>query len=145
MRRRDQEDYVQERIRLQLYMNRLVIPALLLVSFPVSAAGLPCSIRPAKDTPDSALSDLAKVSRAEAQKAALARIKAPSKQVASGGLEIEQGCLVYSFDIRISGKSGIEEILVDAGTGKILSHIHETPEQEAAEQAKDKESSKNPQ
>ena len=126
-------------------MNRLVISAPLLVSFSVSAAGLPCSIRPAKDTPDSALPNLAKVSQADAQKAALARIKAPSKQVANGGLEIKQGCFVYSFDIRISGKSGIEEILVYAGTGKILSHTHETPEQEAAEQAKDKASAKKPQ
>ena len=83
-------------------MNRLVISALLLMSFSVSAAELPCSIRPAKDTPDSALPNLAKVSQADAQKAAIARIKAPSKQVAHGGLEIEQGCLVYSFDIRIS-------------------------------------------
>ena len=126
-------------------MNRIVISALLLVSFSVSAAGLPCSIRPAKDTPDSALPGLAKISQADAEKAALARIKAPSKQVANGGLEIEHGCLVYSFDIRISGKPGIEEIMVDAGTGKILSHKHETPEQEAAEKAKDNASSKKPQ
>lgn len=129
----------------ETFMNRLVISLLLLVYFSVSAAGLPCSIRPAKDTPDSALPDLAKVSQADAQKAALARVKAPSIQVANGGLEIEQGCLVYSFNIRISGKSGIEEILVDAGTGKILSQTHETPEQEVAEQAKDKASSKYPQ
>ena len=123
-------------------MNRLVIPALLLVSFSVSAKGLPCSIHPAKNTPTSALPGLAKISRADAQQAALARIKARSAQVADGELEVEHGCLIYSFDIRISGKSGIEEIAVDAGTGKILSHKHESPKQEAAEQAKDKASAK---
>jgi hypothetical protein len=48
-----------------------------------------------------------------------------------------RGCLVYSFDIRVSGKSGIDEVMVDPGTGKVLSHTHETPRQEAAEQARD--------
>jgi hypothetical protein len=45
---------------------------------------------------------------------------------------------VYSFDIAIPGKPGIEEIIVDAGTGKVLSHKHESAKQEAAEQAKDR-------
>jgi hypothetical protein len=67
-----------------------------------------------------------------------------STQVADGELESEQGCLVYFFEIRISGDPGIEEIVVDAGAGKILSHKHESPKQEAAEQSKDKASSKKP-
>ena len=110
----------------------------------VSAAGIKCSIHPAKDTPASALPGLAKVSQADAQKAAFKRIKAPSTAVAEGELEVEQGCLVYSFDIRIPSKPGIEEIIVDAGTGKILSHKHESTKQEAAEKAKDKASSMKP-
>ena len=122
-------------------MNRLAL-VLLLVSFSVSAKQLPCSIHPSKDAPASALPGLAKISHADAQKAALARINASSKQVVDGELEIEQGCLIYSFVIRTSGKTGIEEIWVDAGTGKILSHKHESPRQEAAELAKDKASSK---
>jgi hypothetical protein len=127
-----------------ILINRLALLALLLVPFSVSAAELPCSIRPAKGTTDPALPGLAKVSHA-ARKAALARIKAPSTNVVDGELEIEQGCLVYSFDIRISDKPGIEEIMVDAGTGKILSHKHESPRQEAVEKAKDKASSRKPQ
>lgn len=104
----------------------------------VSAAGFKCSIHTAKDTPTTALPSLAKISQSDAQKNALTRIKAPSTAVAEGELEVEQGCLVYSFDIRIPGKPGIEEIMVDAGTGKILSHKHESTKQEAAEKAKDK-------
>lgn len=123
-------------------MNRIALVLLLLASFPVSAKQLSCSIHPSKDTQPQALSGLARISRADAQKTALARINAPSKQVVDGELEIEQGCLVYSFDIRISGKTGVEEIRVDAGTGGILSHKHESPKQEAAEQAKDKASSR---
>ena len=123
-------------------MNRLVLALLLLVSFSVSAKQLPCSIHLAKDTPASALPGLATISQADAQKTALARVNASPNQVTDAELEIEKGCLVYSFDIRTTGKTGIEELLVDAGTGRILSHKHESPKQEAAEQAKDKASFK---
>jgi hypothetical protein len=126
------------------FMKRLIITVLLLIPLSVSAAGLKCSIKPAKDTPASALPGLAKVSQADAQKTAFAKIKAPSTSGVEGELEVEQGCLVYSFDIRISGRPGIEEIMVDAGTGKILSHKHESTKQEAVEKAKDKASSKKP-
>ncbi len=123
-------------------MARLIISVLFIVPFSVSAAELACDTRPAKNTSVSALPSLAKISKAEAEKAALARVNARSPQIVSAELELEQGCLVYSFDIRLSGKSGVEEILVDAGTGKIVSHKHETAKQEAAEQAKDKRTSK---
>ncbi len=119
-------------------MRRILLSALFLVHFPVSAAGLACSIRPAKDTPVAALPALAKISQSEAQKKALARVKSRSAEVVSAELEVEHDCLVYSFDIRRAGKSGIEEIMVDAGTGRIVSQKHETAIQEAAEKAKDK-------
>ena len=123
-------------------MNRIALVLLLLVSFSVSAKQMTCSIHPNKDTPASALPGLATISKADAEKTALARINASSKDIVDGELETERGCLLYSFDIRRSGKPGIEEIWVDAGNGKILSHKHETPKQEAAEKAKDKASSK---
>ena len=123
-------------------MKRFAVSALLVVPFSVSAADLACSIHPAKDIPASDLPGLAKISMAQAQKKALARVRAPSTGIVSAELEVEQGCLVYSFDIRVSGKSGLEEIMVDAGTGKIVSQKHETAAQEAAEQAKDKATSK---
>jgi hypothetical protein len=125
-------------------MKWVVISVLLLMPLSVSAAGLKCTIHPAKDTPTTALPGLAKISQADAQKTAFARINAPPTTVAEGELEVEQGCLVYSFDIRIPGKPGIEEVMVDAGTGKILSHKHESTKQEAAEKAKDKAPSKKP-
>jgi uncharacterized membrane protein YkoI len=53
-------------------------------------------------------------------------------------LEVEHGCLVYSFDIAVAGRSGIEEIQVDAGNGKVLSSEHESEASEAAEKSKDK-------
>jgi uncharacterized membrane protein YkoI len=123
-------------------MKGLVITVVIFMPLSASAAGLKCSIHPAKDTPTTALPGLVKVSQAEAQKTAFARIKAPSTAIAEGELEVEQGCLVYSFDIRIPGKPGIEEIMIDAGTGKMLSHKHESTKQEAAEKAKDKDKAK---
>ncbi len=116
-----------------------VIPAVLFfaLSIPVFAADLNCSIK-AKDDKPAALKKMAKVTKAEARKTALAAVKASSKKVKSGKLEVEDGCLVYSFDIAVTGKSGVEEVLVDAGTGKVLSQEHETPAKEAAERAKDK-------
>ena len=106
--------------------------------FSTSAAGLPCSTHLKNDTPASSLPALANVSMADARKTALRTVKAPVGTVANGELEIEHSCLIYSFDIRIPGKQGIEEIMVDAGTGKVLSRKHESPKQEALEQAKDK-------
>jgi uncharacterized membrane protein YkoI len=41
-------------------------------------------------------------------------------------LEVEDGCLVYSFDIAVAGDSkGKHEIEVDAGNGRILKTDHD--------------------
>jgi hypothetical protein len=124
-------------------MNMQVGLALLFfVSTSAFPAAISCSIRPDKHTLPAALQDLAKVTRAEAQEVALAKINASSTKIQSSELEVEQGCLVYSFDVAVAGKPGVEEILVDAGTGKVLSHKHESAKQEAAEQAKDRAASR---
>ena len=110
--------------------------ALLSVSIPTSAAKLYCSIHPAKDTPVSAYAGLSRISQEDAGKAALANIKAPSKQLTRRNLRIEEGCLVYSFDIQIAGRKALEEVLVDAGTGIVIVHKHQTANLEEAERAK---------
>jgi hypothetical protein len=123
-------------------MKRFMIPALALavMSTPAlaSSSTMPCSIHAAANTPDKDLPALAKISRSAAEKTALDSIRADSKKVDDGELEVEHGCLIYSFDIKVTGKSGIEEIAVDAGTGKIIDRDHETPKKEAAETAADK-------
>lgn len=123
-----------------VFMKRFILLALILIMpLSISAEELPCSIRPPQDTSDSVFSGLAKVSKADATNAALATINVSSpKGILASVLKIEQSCLVYSFDILISGKPGIEVILVDAGTGKILSRKHECPKQEMTEDVKDK-------
>ncbi len=78
---------------------------------------------------------LAKVAPAEARKIALARV--PKGAIEEEGIEKEDGKLVYSFDIKVPGKSGIEEVLVDAMSGKVVSQEHESPKQQADERRKD--------
>ena len=49
----------------------------------------------------------------------------------------EDGKLVYTFDIKVPGKSGYEEVEVDAMMGTVLKVEHESAAMHAAERAKD--------
>ena len=53
--------------------------------------------------------------------------------IESGELEREHGKLIYSFDIKVVGKSGITEVAVNAIDGKIVDVKHESAAKEAAE------------
>ena len=98
-----------------------------------SAAGATeCSIRPTKGSTDAQLTSLAKVTQADAQKLALARVKSPAT-IAGAELEAEHGCLLWSFDLAVTGKPGIQEVQIDAGNGRVLSVKHESAKHEAAE------------
>ena len=104
-----------------------------------SAYAVACSVKAKKGTPQSDLEKLAKITKDQAQKKAIASIKAKEKpDVAEGELELERGCVVYSFDLREPGKKGVSEVIVDAGTGKILARKHESEKKEAAEKASEK-------
>jgi uncharacterized membrane protein YkoI len=73
----------------------------------------------------------AKVSKADAEKIALA--KAPGGTIKEGELEKEKGKLIWSFDISIPGSANIKEVQVDAITGEVVSVEAETPSKEAKE------------
>ncbi len=108
--------------------------ALILAPALSQAAGMPCSVHPPRHATKADLARLATVSRADAEhiaREALGRTKEIS--VASAGLEVEDRCLVWSFDLEVEGTSGVAELLVDAGDGKLLSSRHESARQEAAE------------
>jgi Peptidase propeptide and YPEB domain len=68
---------------------------------------------------------------------AIARARVPRAQIAEEGIEMEHGRLLYSFDMKTRGRRGIDEVLVDALTGAVISVEHEGPAQEAAERAQD--------
>ena len=75
----------------------------------------------------------AKVSKADATKSALALV--PGGTVKSTELERENGKLVYSFDIATKGKSGIDEVQIDAISGAQVGKVeHESPKAEKAEE-----------
>jgi uncharacterized membrane protein YkoI len=73
----------------------------------------------------------AKITADSATGVALTRV--PGGQVREAELEREKGRLVYSFDISVAGKPGLEEVLVDARSGKVIAVSHESPADEARE------------
>ena len=78
----------------------------------------------------------ATISADSAQKIALAQVS--RGWVREAALEQENGTLVYSYDIKARGKSGVEEVMVDAKTGAVVSTKHETAKAEAKEAAGEK-------
>lgn len=86
----------------------------------------------------------AKAKVTEAAAAATALAKVPGGKIESVELEEEDGKLIYSYDIKVAGKKGIEEIQVDAMTGAIAKAEHEDPATEAKEAAEDKKGAKKP-
>jgi uncharacterized membrane protein YkoI len=79
----------------------------------------------------------AKISKAEAQKIALAEVKTRGlkrAKVKEGELEEENGKLIWSFDIATKGTKDITEVQVDAKTGAVVS----VETEKAADEAKEK-------
>ena len=100
----------------------------LLVAFVASAGDQPCSIHAKKSQSKSELTAMAKWSETDARAAALTSLNttADKATVKKSELEVEDGCLVYSFDIEVAGEGkGKHEIEVDAGNGRILSTDHD--------------------
>lgn len=117
----------------------LLVAIMAMVGALPAVAAESCSIHPAKGLSDAQLTSLAKLSQAEAEKIAVAKIQGEDAvSIASAELEAEHRCLIWSFDLRVAGKSGIQEVQVDAGDGKVLSVKHESASQEAAEASKEK-------
>ena len=92
-----------------------------------------------KEESQATLMKEAKVSEATARATALAQV--PNGSVKSSEIERENGKLIYSFDITVPGKTGIEEVNVNALDGSVVGREHETPKsekKEAAAEAKEK-------
>jgi hypothetical protein len=99
------------------------------------AVALSCPIISTAAETQAQLRKEAKISMKKARGIALK--KAPGK-ISSAELEREKGKLIYSFDIKQSGQTGITEVAVDAITGAVVDVHHETPAAEAAEKAQEK-------
>jgi len=77
------------------------------------------------------LASRAEVTLEHAQATALA--SAPGSRLLHAELEEEDGALIYSFDLRLEGETGVKEVHVDAHNGRIVSTEYESVEQEADE------------
>jgi uncharacterized membrane protein YkoI len=82
----------------------------------------------------------AKISEETARATALAKV--PNGSVKSNELEKEHGKLIYSYDITVPGKSGVEQVNVDAVTGKVIAKVHESAKTEKKEAEKEKTAAK---
>ena len=86
------------------------------------------------------LSKQAKISEDSA--AVIARAKVPKGTIQSVELEEENGKLIYSYDIKVPGKSGIEEVNISAVDGSVIGVEHESPSTEKNEAAAQKKAKK---
>ena len=82
------------------------------------------------------LAKLAIISLKEARATAMAKV--PKGVIKAQEIEEEGGKLIYSFDLKVAGKAGIEEVNVDAKTGHLVNLEHEGAAAEVKEKASDK-------
>jgi len=95
----------------------------------------PGSIRPTAKLAKVDLPAAAKISFETALQAALAAVPG---SVLKGKIEVEDGTLIYSFEIVVADKS-ITEVNIDAGNGKVLATEKEEPKSAKKEHKKEKE------
>lgn len=111
----------------------ITVAGLAMIASPASAQA---GKRPAHHvTANARLRAEAKIDEATARTTALKEV--PNGVVESGELEREKGKLIYSFDIKAPDRSGVEEVNVDAVSGAVVAHEHETPAKERKEAAKE--------
>lgn len=82
-----------------------------------------------------ALQKEAQIPEATARATALKEVA--NGTVKSSELEREKGRLIYSYDITVPGKAGVQEVNVDAKTGAVVAKVRESAKTEAKEAAKE--------
>jgi hypothetical protein len=120
-------------------MKRILIAALVAsVPFAASAANGTfkdaCSMKAEKTAKKSDLIAMAKVKPEEAKKIAMDEVK--GGKINKGGIETEDGCLLYSY--HVADGSGQTEVFIDAGNGKVLGTEKEGKVRTALEKPVDK-------
>lgn len=122
-------------------MKRALLVLLVAAPFAASAATGTfkdqCSMKASKLTKKTELQAMAPVKHDEAKKIAMDAVKGTS--VTKGGIETEDGCLIYSFHVKGGkGDKGQTEVFVDAGNGKVLGTEKEGQLRTMAEKPVDK-------
>ena len=89
------------------------------------------SIKVEGNPPLAELQKKVKIAQADAEKAAIKAVGSKESAKATySELEIEEGFLVYSIDVKVPGIEGVEEVWIDAGNGKVLRRTHESDDDE---------------
>jgi len=121
-------------------MKRLILITLLaapLAAFSADDAYKSCSTKASMTSSKAELTAMAKVKEADARKTALATAGSGAS-ITKGGLETEEGCLVYSFHVKSAAEKGQTEVIVDAGNGSVLERSKEGALRTALEKPIDK-------
>ena len=115
--------------------------AMTLTTVPAFAQATTTAKAPVKHETMAQLKAEAKITEAAAKATALAKV--PGGWVKSSELEREKGTLLYSFDIATKGKSGIDEVQVNAITGALIGGVvHESAKDEKKEAKAEKKEAK---
>ena len=110
------------------------------IVFTAAAAGAQGPKHSKKVETQADLQKEAKMTMVDARAMALKTV--PGATIQDGEIEREGGKLIYSFDMKVPGKSGIDEVNIDAMTSNLVSHQHETPKAERAEAKADAKAAK---
>ncbi len=98
-----------------------VLSVCALVALPAQADEY-CAIHPPKGATAAQLAELAGISNAVAREIALNHIQAKDeKTVQSARLAVYHGCLIWLLEVKVAGNPGLQEILLDADTGRVIS------------------------
>jgi uncharacterized membrane protein YkoI len=119
-------------------MKRLLLAVLVAVPLAASANGAfkDCSMKADKLAKKADLEKMAKVKPEDAKQIALKSTNGAS--IVKGGIETEDGCLVYSYHVKDAAGKGQTEVFVDAGNGLVLKKEHEGAARAALEKPVDK-------
>ena len=121
-----------------MHITRFIPLAAIVVSAAAAGAQGPTHHKQGETQAD--LQKEAKMTMADARAMALKTV--PRATIQAGEIEREGGKLIYSFDMKVPGKSGIDEVNIDAMTSQLVSHQHETPKAERAEAKADAKAAK---
>ena len=118
-------------------MKRLLMAVLIALPLAASANGAfkDCSMKAAKTAKKADLEKMATIKPDEAKSIALKDHAGGS--ITKGGIETEDGCLIYSYHVAHADKSSTE-VFIDAGNGKVLGTEKEGKLRTAMEKPVDK-------
>ena len=119
-------------------MKRIILAVLVALPLAASANGAfkDCSLKAGKMVKKADLEKMAKIKPDDAKAIALKDVNGSS--IVKGGIETEDGCVIYSYHVKDAAGKGQTEVFVDAGNGTVLKKEHEGAARAALEKPVDK-------